>query len=400
MIGVPQPWSVGDAIGHAAGALKKNLLALFLPLFLVLASAGAVSVTSAFIAITLRQRHILTPNAATTASSIAAVVIELFFFTMVSAGLFRAWIAAARGEKLTLNETLRWLKPRAVFRLAWVQLVLLLASLIPFSFGVVYLGLSLAPHFVVDQDMKANAALRASWRASRGNKGSLWLLGFCFLPIQVVGLAAGVVGVCASTALVGISVAYAYTRVTGRSEVAPYTPEFATRSMRIMLRTTLGVSAAGFLGSMAWVHALPPVRGSAWTPDDAAARVSTIVFGISSTILLLASLLPWILDRLEGARFSMFVGARHVRSQKSGFLTVISILSICGVAISSCALSSVISVMGGFSTDLKRKILGNNAHIVVDTVSQQPFADYRASSSASARCPAWSARRRSSRARS
>jgi lipoprotein-releasing system permease protein len=32
--------------------------------------------------------------------------------------------------------------------------------------------------------------------------------------------------------------------------------------------------------------------------------------------------------------------------------------------------------MGGFSNDLKRKILGNNAHIVVDTVSQQPFADY------------------------
>jgi lipoprotein-releasing system permease protein len=32
--------------------------------------------------------------------------------------------------------------------------------------------------------------------------------------------------------------------------------------------------------------------------------------------------------------------------------------------------------MGGFSADLKRKILGNNAHIIVDTTSQAPWADY------------------------
>ena len=40
------------------------------------------------------------------------------------------------------------------------------------------------------------------------------------------------------------------------------------------------------------------------------------------------------------------------------------------------ALFTVISVMGGFSQDLKRKILGNNAHIVIDTVSQKPFEAY------------------------
>jgi len=72
----------------------------------------------------------------------------------------------------------------------------------------------------------------------------------------------------------------------------------------------------------------------------------------------------------------MFVGARHIRAKKRGFLTVISVLSIMGVGISSCALSTVVSVMGGFSSDLKRKILGNNAHIVVDTVAQKPFDGY------------------------
>ncbi len=367
---------MGDAIGHAFNGLRKNFAALFLPLFVVLSAIAAADTGLAFAAMSLYRTRALTRTNAIVFAVGGAFAIKAVAMTFVCAGLHHAWIAAARGDKLTIGDSFRWLKPRALLRLAWIGFILLLVLLVPLTFGVPFLGLCLAPHFVIDQDMKAGEALRASWRATRGYKGALWVFAICIVPIQVVGLAAGGIGICATTALIGIAFAYVYTRVGGSSEVPPYMPEFGTRSMRVMLRTTLAVSAAGFAASVYWVYALPPVRGSAWTPIDATARVSTILLGISTTILLLASILPWILDRLENARFVFFVGARHVRSQKSGFLTVISILSICGVAISSCSLSSVISVMGGFSNDLKRKILGNNAHIVVDTVSQQPFADY------------------------
>ena len=43
---------------------------------------------------------------------------------------------------------------------------------------------------------------------------------------------------------------------------------------------------------------------------------------------------------------------------------------------SSCALCSVTSIMGGFGHDLKRKILGNNAHIVVDVTAPGGFGDW------------------------
>ncbi|MCL2776717.1 MAG: ABC transporter permease [Polyangiaceae bacterium] len=146
------------------------------------------------------------------------------------------------------------------------------------------------------------------------------------------------------------------------------------------IRTYLKVVAAGlvaaFAGLVVWVRALPMLRGAAWNVQDMIIRASAILIGVSVVVVLLALFLPYALDLLEIRRFASFVAARHVRSQKSGFLTVISILSICGVAISSCALSSVVSVMGGFSQDLKRKILGNNAHIVVDTVAGVPFGDY------------------------
>jgi len=131
-----------------------------------------------------------------------------------------------------------------------------------------------------------------------------------------------------------------------------------------------------FGGLTYWTLHLPVLRGSAWSLRDTLIRGGAILSGVLFILTLLAALLPWLLDRLEGQTFTSFVGARHVRSQKSGFLTVISVLSICGVALSSCALSSVVSVMGGFSQDLKRKILGNNAHIVIDTVSQSPWGEY------------------------
>jgi len=100
------------------------------------------------------------------------------------------------------------------------------------------------------------------------------------------------------------------------------------------------------------------------------------VSGVGAVLVAVALLLPTVLNALESRGFTSFVAARHVRSQKSGFLTIISVLSICGIAISSCALSSVVSVMGGFSQDLKRKILGNNAHIVIDTTAGTNFADF------------------------
>jgi len=100
--------------------------------------------------------------------------------------------------------------------------------------------------------------------------------------------------------------------------------------------------------------------------------------GVSVLFLLgvLSNLLPVLLDRLERRSFTSFVGARHVRATKSGFLTVISVLSMAGVGLSSCALCSVTSIMGGFGADLKRKILGNNAHIVVDAGNPNGFDDW------------------------
>ncbi len=146
------------------------------------------------------------------------------------------------------------------------------------------------------------------------------------------------------------------------------------------VRGVLQLLGAAFGAAFVWAahltSRLPELRGSAWTMRDALVRAGAIVAGVLFLVATVVALVPWCLDRLEGGSFSVYVAARHVRAKKSGFLTLISGLSIFAVALGSFSLSSAISVMGGFSADLKRKILGNNAHIVIDQTSQAGWGDY------------------------
>jgi len=56
-------------------------------------------------------------------------------------------------------------------------------------------------------------------------------------------------------------------------------------------------------------------------------------------------------------------------------LTIFTSINIAGLFLASAAMVIVLSIMSGFENDLKRKILGNSAHIVV-TRPDQPFTDY------------------------
>jgi lipoprotein-releasing system permease protein len=145
---------------------------------------------------------------------------------------------------------------------------------------------------------------------------------------------------------------------------------------RAILQTIGAALGVAFVLLTRWTAHLPVLRGASGTVRDALVRSASILTGVLFLLATVAALVPWALDQLERGPFSAYVAARHVRSRKSGFLTLISVLSIFAVALGSFCLSGAISVMGGFSADLKRKILGNNAHIIVDTTSQSPWDDY------------------------
>lgn len=64
--------------------------------------------------------------------------------------------------------------------------------------------------------------------------------------------------------------------------------------------------------------------------------------------------------------FELFVGLRYLKAKRrSGFLSLITLISIGGVALGVMALLVVLAVMSGFENDLRSKILGTNAHLWV-----------------------------------
>ena len=75
--------------------------------------------------------------------------------------------------------------------------------------------------------------------------------------------------------------------------------------------------------------------------------------------------------------FELFIGLRYLKAKrKSTFISLITLISVAGVALGVMALIIVIAVMTGFEEDLQNKILGTNAHIVVlDTTGA--MQDYR-----------------------
>jgi lipoprotein-releasing system permease protein len=144
-----------------------------------------------------------------------------------------------------------------------------------------------------------------------------------------------------------------------------------------LLRGFTGLCSVGFIALGLWSHFLQDGKGTPFSLSAQAVHVGTVVCGMGVVIGLSAIGIPYFLDALERGGFVTFVGARHVRATKSGFLTVISVLSIVGVALSALALCVVVAVMGGFGADLKRKILGNNAHMRVETKQVGGFTNWR-----------------------
>ena len=72
-------------------------------------------------------------------------------------------------------------------------------------------------------------------------------------------------------------------------------------------------------------------------------------------------------------KFELFVALRYLCARrKQAFITVISIMSVVGVALGVAALVIVLGVYNGFSTDIRNKLLSANAHVIVTNLAALP----------------------------
>lgn len=76
-------------------------------------------------------------------------------------------------------------------------------------------------------------------------------------------------------------------------------------------------------------------------------------------------------------RYELWISFRYLVSRRrEKFISIISFISIMGVAVGVTALIVVLAVMSGFDNDLREKIVGTNSHIVIE--KDGGIADYNA----------------------
>ena len=147
----------------------------------------------------------------------------------------------------------------------------------------------------------------------------------------------------------------------------------------IALLVALGLVPPGLLfAAGVWTRAWDQVArgraGLAGPPNlIAAMRTDALALAISAAAVVAALFLlgRWINARAQLARLAP--GQRRKRPAT----LVMTAISIAGVAVGVWALTVVLSVMSGFEADLKRKILGTNAHALLLKYSSD-FSEWKA----------------------
>jgi len=76
-------------------------------------------------------------------------------------------------------------------------------------------------------------------------------------------------------------------------------------------------------------------------------------------------------------KYEWFIGLRYLKAKrKQTFISIITIISVAGVAVGVMTLIVVLAVMSGFEKTIKEKILGTKAHLVVLKAGQQGMDQY------------------------
>jgi lipoprotein-releasing system permease protein len=77
-------------------------------------------------------------------------------------------------------------------------------------------------------------------------------------------------------------------------------------------------------------------------------------------------------------KFEFFIARRYlVKGRKSSFISIISLVSIIGITIGVAAMIIALSLINGFQTDIRNKILSSTAHIMINNLVGDGLAGYR-----------------------
>ncbi len=214
--GAPQPWDIGEVFGLAWEGFKRCWGVLVGSYFLTAIIAGIPGQAPAVLVATQAVDQGSSEYwAVYSVCTFIGLIIQSFF----QPGLIRIWLAVARGQQPEFGALFgggsKFLPTFAVLMLT------IFAILIGYVFlivpGVILgLGLMFSQFFVVDADLGPIDAMKASWEATNGHKGKLFLFSLLGGIIVCLGLLACCIGIYATLPIFWIAMAIVYIRLSGR----------------------------------------------------------------------------------------------------------------------------------------------------------------------------------------
>jgi uncharacterized membrane protein len=214
--GAGQSWAVGEVLSIAWGRFKEHWVVLVFSYLLTTIVTQALSAAP----------RVLTASGAlkqgSTVFTLASLVCATLTFgisVFLQAGLTRIWVDAALGQSPTFDSlfsqgtrALPLMGASLLSALAIFGGLLLL--IVP---GVIFaIGFCLAPYYVVDANMGPVRAMQASWAATRGQKGQIFVLGLACTGLTLLGLMACCVGLLGALPICTVALALVYVRLSGR----------------------------------------------------------------------------------------------------------------------------------------------------------------------------------------
>ena len=84
------------------------------------------------------------------------------------------------------------------------------------------------------------------------------------------------------------------------------------------------------------------------------------------------------MNKMSRIPFEFFIAKRYLKARRNtGFINLITYISIFGVTIGVAALIIVLSVMNGFESEVRSKIIGVDTHIRLRTYHDEGIEDYK-----------------------
>ncbi len=214
--GAPQPWEPGEVLGAAWSKFGPNWATLIFSMVL----AGIIGTVPRVIPAILLSAGALEPHSdefqiVNGIFALVGFMVQMLF----QGGLIKIWLTAAKGGTPSFGDLFS-----AMGRFP-SMLATMFLMLIGVYFGMIFLivpgvilglGFGLAQYFVVDKNMGPIDALGASWKATDGHKGKLFLLGLMAVGILIVGCIACYIGLFVALPLVSLAYAVVYLRLTGQ----------------------------------------------------------------------------------------------------------------------------------------------------------------------------------------